>query len=198
MSKQMTSDLRIESVIAAVADHNRNAIEHIDSRLEGFLKIFNEAFPIEDDFLRGRVEAITWSLFSSILSLYANQNNGAVLVELYSLIEKFSIRDFPGKITDDKEKKGVIASLIERKNLTDIAPLYNTLGIWDSDDIAFIGKISKIRNGIAHKNEKLISKSINNGKEVHYLDIDSMVNKHDACNYIINSIKIFVKLSNDK
>lgn len=78
--------------------------------------------------------------------------------------------------------------------MSDISKHFVTLGIWSKGDLNFIQRLSKIRNGIAHKNELIISKVLNNGKETHYLNIESLADNHESVDYILQSVKLLVKL----
>ena len=191
----MNDDSNIKAVLKAVLENNNSEIKKGEKRLSIFLKLFNNKFQ-ESAYSKGVAEAITWALFQSVISLYANGNNSSVIIEIHSILEKFSIRDLPVALSDDKISQSIIKDLIDRKSLSDIAVYFEKLGIWSKPDLKFVEKLSKIRNGIAHKNEKLISKTLNSGNETHHLDIDSIVSKFDPCELIITSIELFVKLSN--
>jgi hypothetical protein len=191
----MNTDFSIELVLKAIVKKNISEIKKGEKRISKFLILFNNEFQ-ESDYSKESAEVITWALYQSVISLYASGNNSSVIIEIYSILEKFSIRDLPKVLSKNKISQSIIRDLIDRKNLSDIAIYYEKLGIWSKSDLRFVEKLSKIRNGIAHKNEKLISNTLNSGNETHHLDIDSIVSKFDTCDLIITSIKLFLKLSN--
>lgn len=191
----MVEDLKIESIIDSVAEKNKHEIQNGKKRLAKFLKIFNQEFP-KGDIFRAPAEALTWALYDSVISLYANGNNSFVIMEIHSILEKYSIRDLPIVLTENKIVQSIIKDLIDRKNLSNIAVYFGRLDVWSKTDLKYVERLARIRNGIAHKNEKLISKAINSGNETHHLDIESIVNELDTCELIITSIKLCVKLQN--
>lgn len=187
-------ETQIESVIEEIKEFNKKAASNADNRLAEFLNLFNAKFEKQTLYRYG-AETITWALFQTTISLFANGNNSSVIIEVYSIIEKFAIRDFPEIISEKENIQSIISDLISRKNLAEIADYYKKIGIWTNDDLAQLKKLIKIRNGIAHKNEKLISKALKSGNEVHYLNIDSITNKHDSADYILLAVDLFLKLS---
>ncbi|MEX2592764.1 MAG: hypothetical protein WD426_08315 [Anditalea sp.] len=186
-------DIKIDSIITVVADYNKQAVNETDRKLDAFLQAFKKEF--NSDNILIEAETITWALFQPVLSLYANGNNSSVIIELYSILEKFIIHIFPKIVSKDKKAYSVVHNLVERKNLLDIAPILVELRVWTSTDLVKLKHLVKLRNGIAQKNEKLISKALNGGKETHYLDINQIVEKFDTISYILLSVKLLVKLT---
>jgi hypothetical protein len=193
--RQSLDDLRIDEIVKSISNYAKLTNGELDKNLVRFLKLFNKEFPKSDSATRARAEVLTWALLQGTIFLYAIDNNQSVIIELHSILEKISIRDFPKFITSDKQHQNILRNIIERKNLIDIAPFYKDLGVWSENDLAIVTKLSKIRNGIAHLNEKLISKSLNSGKEMHFLDIDSVAKKHKTHELIISVIKLLLKIS---
>ncbi|TAL67089.1 MAG: hypothetical protein EPN82_16075 [Bacteroidetes bacterium] len=186
-------ELQIESVIKEVSDFNKKAANKVDNRLAKFLELFNNEFP-ENSIVRFKAETITWAFLDTVLSLYANGNNSSVIIEIYSIIEKFAIRDLPKFLSRNKKVQSIITDLIERKNLNEIAIFFERIGIWSDNDLINIKQITKIRNGIAHKSEKLIAKALNSGKKTHFLEIDSIVKEYDSSQFIIITINLLLKI----
>ena len=80
-------------------------------------------------------------------------------VEIHSLLEQASIKFFNNKMKV-KDNQKIIYSLIERKTLKELSPLYYENGTFNKLELTFIKRLINIRNGIAHKNLVLLEKHI--------------------------------------
>jgi len=58
--------------------------------------------------------------------------------------------------------------------------------------VSFVAKkLTKVRNGIAHKNAALLSKHLGSGKKLHILDADELVAAADCVPYLLDSTRIY-------
>jgi len=184
----------IESTLKDVALYNKEAFVKLDERLAYFLTRFNQEFPVKYFLRKFAAEAVIFMQFREILSLYGFGNSGAVIIELHAMLEKSAMMQLPKMLGKDDKSEKVIELLFEKKNLIDIAPIFLSYGIWSAEDIKFISKLSKIRNGIAHKNAKLISNALNDGEEMHFLDIRYLLEEYDTIEHIMSTLIIMMKI----
>lgn len=186
--------LTINKTIQELIDSIKNDMPTTQDKLEKFVNAFEEEFPLENAPYRGSAEALTWALMDGPLVLYGLGKNGSAIIELYGILETFSGRDivslFPTPIRETIETR-----IIRRCNLGDLAIILCDLRIWDKDDVRFVEKLGKIRNGVAHKNPKLISNSVCSGKRISRLDIDSRMADVNCIPLIIRTIHLLHKLA---
>ena len=45
--------------------------------------------------------------------------------------------------------------MLDKRTLKDIVHYFEKLGLWNKDDVTFALELTKLRNGIAHKNAEL-------------------------------------------
>ena len=91
-------------------------------------------------------------------------------------------------------KSSLTFRVLERRTLSDLALLCD-LGVFDKKDVKFAKKLNTLRNGLAHKNPRVISNLLYSGKEISVLDIDSVITKVDCTPLIIRTICLLVKMS---
>jgi hypothetical protein len=114
--------------------------------------------------------------------------NGQALVDLQGILEAFCIRDIPKYLSNNNSHlRSTIAELIERKSLVELAYLLNKLRVWSGDDIKFAKRLNRLRNGVAHRNPKLL-------KQSSFLNIDSALSELDIIPFLIKSISLLYKL----
>ena len=145
---------------------------------------------------RGFIDAIVVMAFDTTLELLFLNKNTSLIVELQGAIERFCINALCDILpVNTTTAKDVISQMIDKKNLTDIAPYFETLGLWDEKDVKFAQRLTKLRNGIAHKNAEIVSKCLSDGNQKHFASIDSITEKMDCVPYIIDVLKLIVKIS---
>jgi hypothetical protein len=174
-----------------------NNLPNIESKLEKFVDAFNRKFPNTNANNRGSAEAITWALMDTPLVLYALNLNGSMVIELHGILEKFAVRETINHLTTPASRK-IASALLERNSLHDVAGVLQQLGIFDKEDVKFTKKLTALRNGIAHKNPRNISKMLLSRKEISFLDIESAMNNFDCIPLIIGTIHLLVKMSQAK
>ena len=185
--------LIIEKTIQNLVDSIKNNIPSAQDKLEKFVDVFEDEFPSEDSYARAGVEELTWALMDGPLVLYALGRNGSAIIKLHGIVEAFAARDivsfFPAPIKETIESR-----VIRRCSLEDLALILHDLGIWDEEDVKFVEKLKKLRNGVAHKNPKLISNAVYSGKKISMLDIDSIMANVDCVPLIIRTIHLLHKM----
>jgi hypothetical protein len=185
---------KIENVLSEVSDYIQNNLPTGKKRFQRLESEFKKKFP-ENTALRGAAEALTWAMLSTPLALFFLGQNSAVFVELHGFLERYVLRDLPHALAKDKQAAGIISSLIERRTLSELSEILLELKIWNDEDVRFARKLANVRNGIVHKNAKLISKHLSDGRDIHLIDIENLVYKADVVPYIIGTIELLVKLS---
>jgi hypothetical protein len=134
-------------------------------------------------------------LFDGPLLLYAIGMNTSAIMELHSILERFSLRDV-SKILANPSQESVVKKTLERYTLPGLAKiLHNDLDILDDEDVKYAESLNKLRNGIAHRNERVISYALLSGRAISLLDIDHEVNKIDIKPYLLSGIAFLYKLS---
>ena len=170
-----------------------NNSSNIESKLQKFVDAFNSKFPETDAKNRSGAEVITWALMDTPLILYALNLNGSMMIELHGILERFAVRETIDHLTTPANRK-IASGLLERSTLRDVVRVLQQLGIFDKEDIKFTEKLTAIRNGVAHKNPRNISKMLLSEKEISFLDIESAMKNVDCIPLIVGTIHLLVKM----
>jgi hypothetical protein len=181
----------IESITSVLED----GLPRYKVRLTRFMKEFNTVFP-KDQALESRVraEALTWALMNVPLFLYAVGLNGASITELHSILERLTIRELAEHLSSAR-KKETINRIIERYTLLDLVQILAEMELIEKEQVKYVKKLSKLRNGIAHKNPHVISNTLLSGKKISFLDIDATISKVECIPLLIEGIRYLVRLS---
>lgn len=181
--------LSVSETVKKLLSSIENELPAAKCRLDRFVEVFEKEFSLnikpED---RGAAEAITWALMDSPLLLYSLNMNGSAIVELHGVLERFALRDTANHL-------GVPLKIFDRHHLSDLALVLHDLGIFDKDDVKFARKLNRLRNGLAHKNPRVISNMIYSGRKISALDIDSVMAKYDCIPLLIGTIHLMIKMS---
>lgn len=97
--------------------------------------------------------------FDTAHSLYLLNNNSALIIELQGLLERFSLNALNDILPINDIAKSIIEDVFDKKTLKDIAKYFMMWNLWDKEDLDFALELTKLRNGIAHKNAELVSRS---------------------------------------
>ena len=149
----------------------------------------------KDTVKRGYVDGMGYFLFRNAFELYFIGNNAALFVELQGLLERLCIDEACKYIAVNDDALSVLQDSYRKKVLTDIAPYFKTISMWDDEDVKFANKLTQIRNGIAHKNATLVNKQLGNGTDAGIGEIITIVNKTDVIPYILKTIELCIKVS---
>ena len=194
--KSEVTDFSIEKITNEIIERFDIDKKIIRDRLDTFTSTFKTEFHDQTPFEHGQSAVIVWALLDTPLILFGMNMHSAALMEIHSILERFVIRHVVEILTKPKNQD-ISTKIIERLTLSDLAPILQNLNVLDNEDLKFIEKLSKLRNGVAHKNAKVISNVANSGKLIPVLDIESVVNKIDFIPIVIGTIKIFNKLMNN-
>lgn len=174
---------------------NRIGVCKIESenKIDEFVKTFNEKYPQSNPRIQGMATALTWSLLDTPIILYALGLNGQAIIELYSKLERWTIRDFVNQVAKD-EYKDIVLDIVEKTSTENIARKMLGLKRLEASDVKFLEKLLAIRNGAAHKNPGKISNLFCSGKKIHPVEIDTELNKVDCLPYLFGGLEYLIHL----
>ena len=168
-----------ESRLHVISNNMENALKQKEQKIAMLVKAIDESFPPETP-NRGFYEAFASLSFDTAYSLYLQNNNSALVVELQGILERYCLNALEDLLPIDDIAKEIIVDVLSKKTLRDVAPYFEKYGIWDENDKDFATELTKLRNGIAHKNPEIVSRSKlvkGSGQERHYESIHLMMNK---------------------
>ena len=193
-SLEAIREIQIENVLNDLSRRIQREVTNGSTRFAAFQAGFDNEFGVGTQ-ERGAAEALTWAVFEAPLALLYVGQVAAVFVELHGLLERFALRDLCGMLAKDARTATIIESLTERKTLKDVAKFLRDFGVWDNKDAQFVGRLSNIRNGIAHKNPVLLSKCLGNGQQMELAEAEQLVRETDCVPDFLETIRLMVKLS---
>ncbi len=155
--------------------------------------LFKAAY--KQQFSPGAADAIVWAILGDILVLYYLGLTPSVIVELHATLEHYARRDLPYLITSKKESCGVVKQLVERRTLSELSKMLVTIGVWSNEDSAFMSRLAKLRNGIAHNNEASLGRALGGQEYQHINDARLAVAEIDVLPYVMSTIVALVKLA---
>jgi len=166
-----------------------------EQRFENLYSAIEENFPMPTA-NRGFVDAVLVTAFDTTLELLFLGKNTSFFVELQGVLERFCYNALSDILPIDmKNSQVIISQMMDKKTLKDFSIYLEILGVWDSKDVKFAEHLTQIRNGIAHKNVKLVSKYLGNGEQKKFLSIESITSKVDCNIYVIDVLKLIIKVS---
>ena len=184
-----------ESRLHVISDNMESALKLKEQKIALLVKAIDESFPPETP-NRGFYEAFASLSFDTVYSLYLQNNNSALIVELQGILERSCLNSLEDLLPIDDIAKEIIIDVLSKKTLRDVAPYFVKYGIWDEKDKDFALELTKLRNGIAHKNAEIVSRSKlvkGSGQDRHYESIHSLMNNMDCTSFIIKTMELMVK-----
>jgi hypothetical protein len=103
-------------------------------------------------------------------------------------------RELAEKDREVPEKIKTGLKLIERLTLPDISLMLRDCDLLDNEDVKFAQKLNKIRNGLAHRNTKVISNAVYSGRELSDVAIDFVMEEVNFIPFAVGAVKLLVKL----
>lgn len=186
-----------KSRLHVIGDNMENALKLKEQKIAMLVKAIDKSFPPGTP-NRGFYEAFASLSFDTAYSLYLQNNNSALVVELQGILERSCLNSLEDMLPIDDIAKDIIIDVLSKKTLSDVAPYFVKYGIWDKNDKDFAMELTKLRNGIAHKNAEIVSRSKlvkGSGQDRHYESIHSLMNKMDCTSFIIKTMELMVKAS---
>jgi hypothetical protein len=142
---------------------------------------------------RSFVSALVDFYFNRAIELIAIGQFPSAYVELHALLEESAIRLLPKRV-GTKGRPEIVADLIKRKTLSEIAPQYEKLGLWTHTDVKFARKLSQIRNGVSHRNFTLLERYVGRTTQLHELDAFKF-NLENSANALARVVDLTVKIA---
>ena len=136
--------------------------------------------------------------FDTAYSLYLLNNNSALIIELQGILERYCLNALNDILPINDIAKSIISDAFDKKTLKDIACYFKDWSLWNDDDVKFALDLTNLRNGIAHKNAELVSRSKlvgSNGQNRHPESIHSLMSKVDCSGYIVRTLELIIKAS---
>ena len=125
-------------------------------------------------------------------------NNSALIIELQGILERYCLNALNDILPINDIAKSIISDAFDKKTLKDIACYFKDWSLWNDDDVKFALDLTNLRNGIAHKNAELVSRSKlvgSNGQNRHPESIHSLMSKVDCSGYIVRTLELIIKAS---
>ena len=207
--KQMIERFSVSSAIEWLQPIIEQSRLDIEKKLNQLTKVLDKEFHcpsnligiihpnkqiIETKFLEQiKANLIVRLYLDNSIILYALGKNGAAIIEMYSILERQTIEKLSNTFILP-EKKGIGQKILDRLTLKDVAGLLKDSEILDTDDIKFVNKINKLRNGFAHRNLEAISKAILSGKQLKEYEIDSLPSDQEYIQYVLQAIRYLIKI----
>jgi uncharacterized protein YutE (UPF0331/DUF86 family) len=203
---KLTQQAPFEDAVSWIQPLIESYSSDIEARLQKFADSFNRKFPSSysvdnrtdeerDKYFR-RIRAATLiklQIDSSVL-LYVLGRNGAAIIELHAIVERAAIEALSQQILlPDKIDIGL--KLVERLTLPDISALLRDCSIIDNDDVKFAQSLNKLRNGLAHRNTKVLSRVVYSGRKLSDAEIDFVMEDVDYISLAVGSVGFLLKIT---
>jgi hypothetical protein len=135
----------------------------------------------------------TMILLDNAILLHVLDHNTSAIIELYGALERFTINTLCDLLIIPK-RVGIGLKLIERRTLPDISSLLSDCGVFDKEHTKFCNRLSRLRNGLAHRNAEVVSRSILGGKDIGELELDVAVSDDIFYEYLIGTVKACIAI----
>jgi hypothetical protein len=120
-------------------------------------------------------------------------HTAAVYVELHAALERYVITALPRAVGKNDVAARVVAELIDRRTLSDLAPHMVAIGRWAPDDLPFVRRLAQLRNAVAHRNENALRKLVG-GDPMSYRDEPfDRLKRVDATVDLVETLKLMIK-----
>lgn len=189
--------LNISDRLYAITDNIESSLKNKDTKINILTKAIDLKFPISS-VSRGLFDGFSSQVLDTAFSLYILNNNSALIVELQGILERFCLNALTDILPINDIAKYIIDDAFDKKTLKEIAPYFEKFNIWEKDDVEFAIELTKLRNGIAHKNAGIVSRSKlvkSNGQARHPESIHTMMSKIDCSDFIVRTMDLIIKVS---
>jgi hypothetical protein len=181
----------------AIVNDIEKSLKSKEEKISKLTKEIDEKYPPQST-SRGLYDAISAMTFDTVHSLYLLNNNSALIIELQGLLERFCLNALSDLLPINDIARSIIENAFDKKTLKDIAEYFKMWNLWDDEDLIFALELTKLRNGIAHKNAEIVSRSklVNsNGQNRHMESIHTLMAKVDCSVYIVRTMELIIKAS---
>jgi len=189
--------LDVRDRLHAIVNDIEKSLKSKEEKISKLTKEIDEKYPPLST-SRGLYDAISAMTFDTVHSLYLLNNNSALIIELQGLLERFCLNALSDLLPINDIARSIIEDAFDKKTLKDIAEYFKMWNLWDDEDLIFALELTKLRNGIAHKNTEIVSRSklVNsNGQNRHMESIHTLMAKVDCSVYIVRTMELIIKAS---
>lgn len=172
-----------------------NSLTNKDNKIDLLIQEIDKKFPPHSP-QRGLFDGFASMVFDTAYSLYILNNNSALIIELHGILERFCLNALCDTLPINDIAKVIIDDMLDKRTLKDIVHYFEKLGLWNKDDVTFALELTKLRNGIAHKNAELVSRSKlanSNGQNGHPESIHTIMSTVDCSTIIVNTMDLIIK-----
>lgn len=182
-----------------------DSLSEIPNKLSLLIEELDRGFPIIEDeeqtedqqykqlSQRIKAQAIIKMHIDGSLILHALGRNSAAIIELHGVLERQAIQRLVSLLTPPTMNK-LGLRLIERSTLSELSSMLHDSDIINKEDMKFAQRLTTIRNGLAHRNTKILSNAVLSGKEVRQFEIDTAISEIDFHSILIKAIQLLIKL----
>jgi hypothetical protein len=196
-SKIRSSSIELDKRLQSISGNIELALLNKEEKIKKLIYAIDCKFPPSTS-IRGLYDGISTIVFDTAYALYLLNNNSALIIELHGILERFCINALRDILPIDDVSKSIISELLDKKTLKDIAKHFETLSVWTSDDVEFSYELTKLRNGIAHKNAELVSRSkltLSDGQSRHPESIHQIMHDTECSSFIARTAELIIKAS---
>lgn len=209
LMSQIDSRMSASSAIEWLQPLIEHNLKDIQSKLDNIKKVLDQEFPCPKSpqefqqmdpklgelqiYEQAKVKSIIKLHLDSSLILYVLGRSSAAIIEMHGVLERRAIEKLASTLLVS-ERQDIGLKVLERLTLKDMAPLLQDCGFIDKRDVKFSEKLSKLRNGLAHKNPINISKAISLGQPLHDTAIDSMISEKYYASYLTSAIRFLIQI----
>ena len=189
--------LKVHERLNSIASDIKKSLNDKNTKITKLTSEIDKKYPSQS-VSRGLFDAFSAMSLDTAYSLYLLNNNSALILELQGVLERFCINALNDMLPINDVAKSIITDAFDKKTLKDVANYFKDWGLWNEDDVRFALEITKLRNGIAHKNAELVSRSKlvkSNGQYRHPESIHSLMSKVDCSEYIVRTMELIIKAS---
>ena len=158
-----------------------------DNKIQGFSDSTETVRDKPDNMVRYHIIFITITLLDKALILHIFNHNNAAIIELYGALERYAVNTL-SKVLIIPERQTIGLKLIERRTLPDLASLLKDCGVFEKKHVKFCNRLSRLRNGLAHRNTGVVSKVILSGKEINEFELETAVSDEVFYEYLIGTV----------
>ncbi|MEJ7577307.1 MAG: hypothetical protein WKF74_09925 [Pyrinomonadaceae bacterium] len=184
----------IEDGLSDIQGRLEKIVDALEREFSTSYSVGNQSEEELEKFIRrSKAYSIVRLYIDSALILYVLGRNGAALIDLHAAVERQAIESLSKHILSP-ERAEIGLRLIERSTLPDISVMLRDCNLIDEKDVKFAQNLNKLRNGLAHRNTKVISNAVFSGRELLEVDIDSVMSDVDYIPFVIGAINFLIKI----
>lgn len=195
--KVSNKPLNVSDRLHAIVNDIEKSLKNKEDNISRLTKEVDRKY-LPQSVSRGLFDAFSAMSFDTAYSLYLLNNNSALIIELQGILERYCLNALNDILPINDIAKSIISDAFDKKTLKDIACYFKDWSLWNDDDVKFALDLTNLRNGIAHKNAELVSRSKlvgSNGQNRHSESIHSLMSKVDCSGYIVRTLELIIKAS---